>query len=226
MVLALSGCHEVLKVFVGNENNDPPVHNPGAPGPASVDAIPAAAGRAFSGRADGDLASRIVIKHGFVLSTIKKARFIGEFKGQLTGPAAPGDDSLGPLENSTWHGEFSSVRNRATGKITMSGLILATYADPSAGRSCLRLAYTNAKTKRKDKRGRRRDRNRGTSTIKILGGEGGAATLAGTATVKVRLASDKAMIVTGRVKAARGSARAFPATCTRLEQKFGLQPVQ
>jgi hypothetical protein len=226
LVLALSGCHEVLEVFVGNENDDPPVHNVGPPaGPAGVDAIPAAAGRAFSGRADGELASRIVLKHGFVVSTIKKVRFIGEFKGKLTGPPAPGDDSLGPLANSTWHGEFSSARNRATGKIKMSGLILATYPDPSAGRSCLRLKYNNAKTKRKDKRGRRADRNRGTSTIKILGGEGGAATLAGSATVKVRLASDKTMIVTGRVKATRGRARAFPLACTRLEKKFRLQPV-
>jgi hypothetical protein len=161
-----------------------------------------------------------------VISTIKNARFIGDFRSKLTGPPAPGDDRLGPLASSQWHGEFAAVRNRANGKIKFTGLILATFEDQSAGRTCLKLKYRNAKGKGKGRKRRKADRNRGASTIVVLGGEGGAVTLTGSATVKVALAGDgKSMLVGGRVKTARGPARRFTPACTKLEQKFGLQPV-
>jgi hypothetical protein len=177
-------------------------------------------GRAFTGRADGRLAARATIRHGFVKSTMRNVRFIGDFTSKLSGPPMPGDESLGVLESSTWHGRFSATRNRANGKITMKGLILATFDDPSAGRACLRLSYRNA---RKGKR--KFNRRRGASRIAILGGEGGARTLAGSATVRVTALAGGAMRLSGRVKARRGPERGFPAACAKLEKTFGLQPL-
>jgi hypothetical protein len=221
--VGLSGCHEILRVTLGEP--DPPVHNPPPAGRRSVPPAPstaaaAAAGRAFVGKADGQLASRVKLRHGFVKSMIGPARFIGQYTSRLTGPPVAGDDALGPFESAQWHGQFSATRNRANGKITAKGLVLATFTDPSAGRACLRLGYRNA---RKGKKGR--NRKKGTSTLKVLGGEGGAQTLAGTATVRVTIAASGKLTVRGRVKARRGPARGFTPACTKLEKKFGLTPL-
>jgi hypothetical protein len=218
-LVALSGCHEVLRATFGKP--DPPVHNPTSAGYRTA-VVSKSAGRAFTGHADGDLAGRAVIKHGFVKSTMKNVRFIGDFSATLTGPPQPGDDRLGLLESSRWHGQFNVVHNRATGKITITGMLLATFTDASAGRACLQIAYHNAKAR---KRHRKANRNKGVSTIKVLGGEGGARTLAGTATVKVTAQTDGSMRLSGRVSAKTGPPRGFTPACTKLEQKFGLQPL-
>jgi hypothetical protein len=214
--LALTGCHEILRVTLGGD--DPPVHPP--PAGRATDLGTAAAGRAFSGRADGQLASRIVLRHGFVKSTIRNARFIGEFSGRLLGAQTPGDAALGLLGKAQWHGNFSSTRNRATRKITTRGLILATFEDATAGRACMRVGYRNAgRTKRT------RSRNKGSSSLAVLGGEGGARTLRGTATVRITIARSGAMRLRGRVKTSRGAERGLPRACRKLEKKFGLQPL-
>jgi hypothetical protein len=216
-VLGLTSCHEILRVTLGGD--DPPVHQP-PPAGRRAEAGPAATGRAFTGRADGELASRIVLKHGFVKSRIRNARFIGEFRGKLREGSAEGNPLLGPLARARWHGRFSSTRNRATRKITSSGLILATFNDEAGGRACIKLGYGNAGTSK-----RTRQRNRGTGNLAILGGEGGARTLRGTATVRLTIRRSGALRLKGRVRARRGAARGFTPACTKLERKFGLEPL-
>lgn len=218
--VALSGCHQVLSVSLGGD--DPPVHLP----PPPARAVPAASaagappGRAFRGSAEGRLASRITIRHGFVKSTIKNARFIGQFSGRLRGAAQPGDETLGLLKSAQWHAQFNTVRDRRNGKVRMSGLVLATFTDPAGGRACLKLAY---RTPRKGKKGRAPKKGR--STLTVLGGEGGARTLRGSAAVNVTILGGDKLRVTGRIKPGNGPERGFNRACTRLEKKFKLTPL-
>lgn len=219
-ITAFSGCHEILRVTLGEP--DPPVHNPPPAGRAvAPTASAAAAGRAFTGKANGRLSSRVKLRHGFVKSRIGPARFIGTFTGKLPGTAQPGDELLTAFTRSQWHGRFSAVLDRRNKKITMSGLILATYGDPNTaqGRVCLRMGYKNTR------KGRRFARNRGTSTIKVLGGEGDGATLVGSAVVKVRQTTGDNFRMSGRVKARRGPARRLNAACSKLERQFKLTPL-
>jgi hypothetical protein len=212
--IALSGCHEVLRLAFGGDR-DPPVHAPPA-GPARAAATK---GRAFTGQAEGRLAARATIKHGFVKSTMRNARFIGTFSAKLSGAPVAGDDALGPLASAGWHGQLTATRNRATGKIVLTGMVLATFTEPAAGRACLRLSYKNKRAQNKPLR------KPGSSTLKVLGGEGGARTLAGSATVRVKGGTTDKLKLSGRVKASRGKPRGFTSACTKLERKFGLQPL-
>jgi hypothetical protein len=231
--VALSGCHEVLKVFLGDDEDGPAPHRPHQLPPPPGRAVPAASaagrspGRAFSGTADGQLAARMVLRDGLVKSTIKNARFTGQFTGRLRGAAQPGDDSLGLLESAQWHGKFSAVRDRRNGKVRMTGLVLSTFTDPSAGRACLRVTY---KTRRNGRRNAttkgRRARNTGRSILTVLGGEGGSRTLAGSATARVKISATGALRMSGRLQSAQGRERGFPAACTRLEKQFGLTPLR
>jgi hypothetical protein len=211
--LALSGCFQLFtQGFDPTEPPmDPPVH--GNDIGASPDSVAATGGRPFRGRAAGQLGSRMTIRHGFVKTKSNWARFFGTYRSTLAD-----DEALGPLSSAQWHGRFRTVRNRATGRFAISGLVLATFDDATAGRACLRLAS----------RGRRRQNRRptraGLSNLTVLGGEGGARTLRGTARVRVRLARDNSLRLRGRVKARRGAARGLNPACTKLERKFGLQP--
>lgn len=215
-VVVLSGCHQILRVSLGGQ--DPPVHQSPPPAGRTV-ADAAAKGRAFTGRAEGALASRLVLKHGFVESRIKNVLFAGSFRARLAGASALGAAGLGPLGDAAWHGRFSAVRNRATGRIKLKGLVLATFTDASAGRACLRLAHRG---KRKQNRNPRRG---GTSKLTVLGGEGDARTLRGTASVRVRVGKGDLMKLRGRVRAKRGAARGMTPACSKLERRFGLTPV-
>lgn len=204
----LSGCHEVIGLLLA-ASGDPPVHG----------GVGANKGRAFKGTAKGDLASRLVIKHGFVKSKIRNVRYIGTFKSALTGAPGANDDALGPLQSAQWHGKFDGTRNRRTGKIKMNGLVLATFTDETQGRACLRLTF-RGKRKQNAPRGKP-----GRSTITILGGQRAVQTLRGKATVRVKIKSGDRIRVLGRVKTHQGSPRGFPPKCTKLEKKFGLQPL-
>src|SRR5687767_15433170 len=109
--LALSGCHEVLRATFGA---DKPVHRVdggGSPGTATT-----AAGRPFTGRADGEH-DGYKLRHGFV-KTRMTAHFIGDYKSDLAGS---------PLASGKWHARFKVVRNRATGKTVITGLVLSTF---------------------------------------------------------------------------------------------------
>jgi hypothetical protein len=205
--LALSGCHEYW--YYGPEPDDPPVHQGGQDIGASPGSV-AATGQAFRGRADGQLASRIVYRHGFVKSMTSWARFIGEFKSDLS-------DS--PLASGQWHGRFKSVRNRATGRYAMKGLVLVTFDDAPEGRACLKL------TNRGKRAQNRRPKKPGLGNVTVVGGEGGAQTLYGTASARVRLARDNSLRLRGRVKQHRGAARGLTPACAKLERKFGLAPL-
>jgi hypothetical protein len=212
---ALTGCHEILRVSLGEP--DPPVHNP--PPAGRTASASAAAGRAFTGRAEGSLTGRMVLKHDSVKSRIGNARFFGPFSAKLRGAPVAGDGQLGPLADAEWHGQFTVVRNRATGKVKMRGLLLATFTDATAGRACLRISS----------RGKRRQNTRpskaGRARISVLGGEGDARTLAGTATARLKVAPDTGIRLRGTVKARRGAPRGFPPACAKLERKFGLAPL-
>lgn len=221
-LLVLTGCHEILRVTLGNP--DPPVHNPSSAGraaPTATATASAASGRAFTGQANGRLSSRVTLRHGFVKSRIGPARFIGTFTGRLPGAAQPGDELLTPFTNSQWYATLSAVLDRRNKKITMSGLILADYGNASTGqgRACLRLGYKNTR------KGRRYIRNRGRSTVKVLGGEGDAATLVGSAVVSVRQTTGDNFRMGGRAKVRRGGARGLNAACTKLERQFKLTPL-
>jgi hypothetical protein len=213
--LVLSGCHEVLRATFGG---DRPVHRVDGGASPSGPVAGAAAGRAFRGRADGELASRIKQKDGFVKTKLGPGRFIGDFKARLTGSPSAGDDALGPLAAARWYGRFTARRNRATGRIKIAGLVLADFDDATAGRACLRLKH----------RGKRKQHRRnapGRSVLTVQGGEGAAETLYGTATVRVGLTSANKLRLRGRVKQRRGAARALTPACAKLKRKFKLPPV-
>jgi hypothetical protein len=213
--LALSGCHDLFEITFGI---DPEVFE----GHGSADdrsAGTAATGRAFRGRADGDLAGRMKITHGPVKSRTNRVRFVGRYRSTLTGPPQPGDEALAPFASAQWHGRFRGVRNRRTGRIALTGLVLATFDDPTAGRACLSLRNTG--TRKQNRRPTKASR----SNLTVLGGEGGARTLRGTAAVRVRLARDDTLRLRGRVKQRRGAARGLTPACAKLERRFGLTPL-
>jgi hypothetical protein len=202
--LAFSGCHEILRVTLGGD--DPPVHNPPPAGrTASADA---AAGRPFEGRADGELFG-YKLRHGFVKTTLK-AGYIGNYKSDLTGS---------PLASGKWHARFKAVRNRATGKIVITGLVLSTFTDTTAGRACLKL--TSAANRKQNRRRVRRGRGK----VSVVGGEGAARTLYGTARARVRLKRNGSARLRGRMRSHQGEERGFTRACKRLERKFGLDPL-
>jgi hypothetical protein len=208
--LALSGCFEEFIQAAEFIPDDPDVHRGGQDTTGGPGSARAAAGAPFTGVAEGQLAGRITIRHGFVKSRTSWARFIGNYTSSL-------EDS--PVASAQWHGRFKSVRNRATGRFRIKGLVLSTFDDTTAGRACLRLGY---KGKRKQNR---RPRKRGRGVFKMLGGEGGARTLYGKATVRVKLTRTGKMRFRGRVGARQGAERGFTPACTRLERKFGLTPL-
>jgi hypothetical protein len=203
-VVGLSGCHEILRVTLGGD--DPPVHNPP---PAGRTATANAAGRAFQGRADGELFG-YRLRHGFVKTTLK-AGYIGNYKADLTGS---------PLASGKWHARFKAVRNRATGRIVITGLVLSTFTDTTAGRACLKLSERAVR-----KQNRRRVR-RARGRVTVVGGEGAARTLYGTARARVRLKADGSARLRGRMRSHQGEERGFTPACTKLERKFKLQPVE
>ena len=205
---AFSGCHEMFHFGPGEDPNDYPVggHDIGAsPGTAG-----ASAGTRFTGRADGQLASRIKFTHRAVKSRTSSARFIGNYTSSL---------ESSPLASAQWHGRFKGVRNRKTGKFKFKGLVLATFDDVTAGRACLRLGY---KGKRRQNR---RPKKRGRGVFTMLGGEGGAQTLYGKAIVRVKLTQANKMRFRGSVTQRQGAERGFTPACTKLERKFGLTPL-
>jgi hypothetical protein len=213
---AMSGCEfTILFCAFGPEvcPNDPKYdqhpHERQSTGRAS------AAGTPFTGTIRGQLTGKLTIKHFAVKSKIKSARFFGSFKATPKRNAA----ALGPLSNAQWHARLGGVRNRRTGRIRVKGLALATFDDAAAGRACLRLTYGAVRKQNRD-----RLKRRGKSTIEVVGGEGGARTLRGTATVRVKL-KGHAVRLTGTVKQHRSTARGFTPACTKLEKKFGLAPV-
>jgi hypothetical protein len=190
----------------GEDPNDYPVggHDVGgSPGTAS-------AGKRFTGRADGQLASRILYRHGDVKTRTSWARFIGDYTSSLENS---------PLASAQWHSRIKGVRNRATGRFRIKGLVLSTFDDPTAGRACLRLGYRGRRAQN------RRPRRRGRGVFTMLGGEGGARTLRGTAVVRVKLTRANKMQFRGRVSTRRDTERGFTPACTRLERKFGLTPL-
>ena len=205
--LALSGCSEYFYQGFGNSPHDPPLpHDIGAsPGSAGV-----SAGSRFTGRADGELASRMRIKHSGVKTRTSAARFIGDYTSSLENS---------PLASAQWHGRFRAVRNRATGRFRIKGLVLSTFDDPTAGRACLRLGYRGRRAQN------RRPRKRGRGVFTMLGGEGGARTLRGTAVVRVKLTRANKMKFRGRVNSRQGTERGFTSACAKLERKFGLTPL-
>ena len=168
----------------------------------------AAAGQPFTGRADGDLFG-YKLRHGFVKTTLK-AGYIGNYKSDLTGS---------PFASAKWHAKFKAVRNRDTGKIATTGLVLATFTDTTAGRACLKLSYQGVR-----KQNRRRIR-RSRGTVTVVGGEGGATTLYGRARAGVRLRRDGSARLRGRMRSHQGAERGLTPACTRLERKFGLTPL-
>ena len=207
---ALSGCFELFNHEFspfGSPYDPPPgAHDIGAnPGAAG-----ASAGQRFTGRAEGQLASRMKLTDFAVKTKSSWARFIGSYRSSL-------EDS--PLASADWHGKFKTVRNRKTGRFRIKGLVLATFEDATAGRACLRLGYRGKRAQN------RRPRKRGRGVFTMRGGEGGAETLYGKAIVRVKLTRANKMRFRGRVTQSQGAERGFTPACTKLERKFGLAPL-
>jgi hypothetical protein len=194
--LILSGCHEILRATFGA---DRPVHS----SPAA-----SAAGRPFTGRADGELFG-YKLRHGFVKTTLK-AGYIGNYRSNLTGS---------PLANGKWHANFKAVRNRGTGKTVVTGLVLSTFTDTTAGRACLKLSWRAVR--KNNSRRLRRSRSR----LTVVGGEGAARTLYGTANARVRLGADGSARLRGRMTSRQGAERGLTRACRKLRTKFALTPL-
>ena len=206
---ALSGCFELYLHEFSPPPDDPPPHYGGhdigaSPGSATASAV------RFTGVAEGQLASRMTLTDKAVRTVSSWARFIGTYTSSL-------EDS--PLASAQWHGKFKTVRNRATGRFRIKGLVLSTFDDTTAGRACLRLRYRGRRAQN------RRPRKRGRGVFTMLGGEGGARTLYGKAIVRVRLTRAGKMRFRGRVTQSQGAERGFTPACSKLERKFGLSPV-
>jgi hypothetical protein len=215
---AMSGCDAIyifcLKPLLGEDFcKDTPVYDEHPP---ASGVRTSAGGTPFTGTARGQLTGKLTIKHFPVKSKIKNARFFGDF----TATPKRNSAALGPLSSAQWHGKFGGTRNRKTGRINVKGLVLATFDDAAAGRACLKVTH---RATRKQKRARFKKRSK--STVKVVGGEGGARTLHGTANVRLKLKSTGVLKMNGTVKQRRGAARGFTPACTKLEKKFGLQPV-
>ena len=207
---ALGGCNELFNHEFspfGSPYDPPPGGHDvgGSPGSAG-----ASAGQRFTGRAEGQLASRMKLTDFAVKTKSSWARFIGDYTSSLENS---------PLASADWNGKFKTVRNRKTGKFRIKGLVLSTFDDPTAGRACLRLGYRG---KRKQNR---RPRKRGRGVFTVLGGEGGARTLYGKAIVRVKLTKANKMRFRGSVTQRQGAERGFTPACAKLERKFGLTPL-
>ena len=144
-------------------------------------------------------------------SRTSSARFIGDYTSSLT-------DS--PLASAQWHGRFKGVRNRKTGKFKLQG----------AGARDLRrrdrrqgVPSPGLQGQAQRRTAARKKRGRGVFTM--LGGEGGARTLRGTATVRVKLTRANKMRFRGTVTDRQGAERGFTPACSKLERKFGLTPL-
>jgi hypothetical protein len=111
------------------------------------------------------------------------------------------------------------VRNRKTGKVKLNGLVLATFDDAAGGRACLKLKH------RGHRKQNRRATKAGRETLTMIGGEGGARSLRGTATVRATFKKSGVVRLRGKVKASRGAERGLPKQCRKLRRKFGLQPL-
>ena len=202
--LILSGCHEVLRATFGS---DRPVHR--VDGGASPSTATSAAGRAFTGRFDGER-NGYSLRHGFVKTKLT-AGFFGDYRSNLTGS---------PLASGKWHAKFKVVRHRGTGKTVITGLALSTFTDTTAGRACLKLSF-GAVRKNNTRRFRR---SRGKVTV--VGAEGAARTLYGTATVRrVRIGADGSARFRGRVKSRQDAERGLTRACRKLRARFGLAPL-
>ena len=189
---------------------DPGGTGPGGGGGDPQRAVAAgSSGTRFAGQATGRLATTTKIVYGPRLSKIRNALIDGSFK------ATSADPDLGLLAEAEWHARITMVRDRLTKKNRARGLVIATFTDPAAGRACLRLGYRN---KGKSKR-------RGRGTVTVLGGEGGARTLAGSATTSVRLRAGDTIVLRGTVRPAQGPERGMTPACLRLERQFGLTPL-
>jgi len=206
---ALSGCFTLILQEFGGQPKDLPVHGGhdigASPGSAGV-----SAGQRFTGRAEGQLASRMKLTDFAVKTKSSWARFIGSYTSTL-------EDS--PLASADWHGKFKTVRNRRTGKFRIKRLVLATFTDATAGRACLRLGYRGKRAQNK------RPRKRGRGVFTMLGGEGGARTLYGKAIVRVKLTRANKLRFRGSVTQSQGAERGLTPACAKLEKKFGLQPL-
>lgn len=163
----------------------------------------------FSGRVSGRFATTTRITYGPRMSHIRNARIVGSFK------ASSSDPSLGPLQEAEWHGRLSIARDRLTRKNRARGLVIATFTDPAAGRACLRLGYRN----------RGRDKRRGRGIVTVLGGEGGARTLAGSASTSVVVRDADTIALRGTVRPAQRAERGMTPACRKLERQFGLKPL-
>ena len=201
--LILSGCHEVLRATFGA---DRPVHR--VDGGASPSTATSAA-RSFTGRADGELFG-YRLRHGFVKTKLT-AGYIGDYRSNLTGS---------PLGSGKWHANFKVVRHRGTGKTVITGLALSTFTDTTAGRACLKLSFGAVRKNNT----RRFKRSRGKVTV--VGGEGAARTLYGTATVRrVRIGADGSARLRGRMRSRQGAERGLTRPCRKLRAKFALAPL-
>ena len=197
--LLLSGCFGIGYVGFGR---DRPVHsNPATATPA--------AGRDFKGRADGELFG-YSLRHGLVKSKMT-AGYIGDYRSNLTGS---------PFGRGEWHANFKAVRNRATGKTVITGLVLSTYTDETLGRACLTLSFQAVR--KNNTRRFRRPRGK----VTVVGGEGAARTLYGTATLRrLRIGADGVARLTGRMKSSQGAERRLTRPCRKLRTEFGLTPL-
>ncbi len=168
--LALSGCHEVLRAASAPTSRSTSSRTDGASPSIADDRCRAPLYRPRRRRAvQLQAAAR---EHQ---DKDERPSFIGDYKSDLAGS---------PLASGKWHARFKVLRNRATGKTVITGLVLATFDDTTAGRACLNLSQEHV---RKNNR-RRLKRSRGKVTV--VGGEGGARTLYGTARARVHLKRD------------------------------------
>ena len=204
----LSGCHDDVPLRAGRRperlssrwprHRSQPGHGRGS------------AGTRFTGRADGQLASRIKFTHRAVKSRTSSARFIGNYTSSLENS---------PLASAQWHGGSRGVRNRRTGKFKFKGLVLATFddADRRPGVPSPGLQGKRRQNRRPDEAGPRRLHDAGRR------GRRSDALRHGDRSVKLTQANK--MRFRGRVTQRQGAERGFTPACTKLERKFGLTPL-
>ena len=122
-------------------------------------------------------------------------------RGRLIAPRR-GLGPLRPFRRSTWVARLRLSADPRTGVARLSGLALATFTGRS-GRACLRITMTT------------RARGAPTGTLKVIGGTGAAARLAGGGRFRFALRNGTPRL-DGRLDATVGKPRPLPRRCSRL----------
>lgn len=127
--------------------------------------------------------------------------------GSRLEPTSPETQAQG-----TWRSRIDWRFDLRAGTGTATGIAVAAFAAPRAGRVCLRFVEAYVR----DRRPAATSPVAASGTFTVIGGEGSAANLLGRAQYDVRTRADGSVLYYGRARASRGALPELPAECREL----------